>query len=180
MTHEEVVAFFAEQEREWNRRDSAALTLRHADQGTIVSPIFRTVHGRAEILVVPVAVRDLSGLALRRTAAGDRWRPGGAGVRRRCDAQRRVHGAPSERAQVFHHRGETVRDGGQSHRPRAPVLRLHRAVNPDWYPARQAGKGVTRIVLAIQRAWVKAAACRTASVMSNARAIVSVTPIPTS
>jgi steroid delta-isomerase-like uncharacterized protein len=50
MTHEEVVAFFAEQEQEWNRRDSAALTLRHADQGTLVSPIFRTVHGRAEIL----------------------------------------------------------------------------------------------------------------------------------
>jgi steroid delta-isomerase-like uncharacterized protein len=50
MTHEEVVAFFADQQREWDRRDSEALTLRHAEQGTIVSPIFRTVHGRAEIL----------------------------------------------------------------------------------------------------------------------------------
>lgn len=49
MTHEEVAAFFADQEREWNRHDTGALTLRHADQGTIVSPIFRTVHGRAEI-----------------------------------------------------------------------------------------------------------------------------------
>jgi steroid delta-isomerase-like uncharacterized protein len=50
MTHEDVVAFFADQQREWDRRDSEALTLRHADQGTVVSPIFRTVHGRAEIL----------------------------------------------------------------------------------------------------------------------------------
>jgi steroid delta-isomerase-like uncharacterized protein len=50
MTHEEVVAFFAEQQLEWDRRDIEALTRRHADQGTIVSPIFRTVHGRAEIL----------------------------------------------------------------------------------------------------------------------------------
>lgn len=50
MTHAHVVAFFAEQQREWDRRDSHALSLRHADQGTIVSPIFRTVHGRADIL----------------------------------------------------------------------------------------------------------------------------------
>jgi steroid delta-isomerase-like uncharacterized protein len=49
MTHEEVVALFADQQREWDRRDIEALTLRHADQGTIVSPIFRTVHGRTEI-----------------------------------------------------------------------------------------------------------------------------------
>src|SRR3954464_9673035 len=50
MTHEEVVAFFADQQREWDRHDVDALTRRHSDQGTIVSPIFRTVHGRAEIL----------------------------------------------------------------------------------------------------------------------------------
>jgi steroid delta-isomerase-like uncharacterized protein len=50
MTHDEVVSFFAAQQHEWDRRDAEALTLRHADQGTIVSPIFHTVHGRAEIL----------------------------------------------------------------------------------------------------------------------------------
>ncbi|MEN3340207.1 MAG: hypothetical protein V7647_3883 [Acidobacteriota bacterium] len=50
MTHDEVVSFFAAQQYEWDRRDAEALTLRHADQGTIISPIFRTVHGRAEIL----------------------------------------------------------------------------------------------------------------------------------
>jgi steroid delta-isomerase-like uncharacterized protein len=50
MTHDEVVAFFAEQQREWDHRDITALTLRHAEQGTVVSPIFRTVQGRAAIL----------------------------------------------------------------------------------------------------------------------------------
>jgi steroid delta-isomerase-like uncharacterized protein len=50
MTHDELVTFFAEQQGEWDRRDSMALSLRHAEEGTIVSPIFRTVQGRAEIL----------------------------------------------------------------------------------------------------------------------------------
>jgi steroid delta-isomerase-like uncharacterized protein len=50
MTHEAAVKFFAEQQDEWNRRDSEALTRRHAEDGTIISPIFRNVHGRAEIL----------------------------------------------------------------------------------------------------------------------------------
>lgn len=50
MTHADAVRFFAEQQEEWNRRDSDALTLRHAEDGTLISPIFRTVQGRAEIL----------------------------------------------------------------------------------------------------------------------------------
>jgi steroid delta-isomerase-like uncharacterized protein len=50
MTHEEAVKFFADQQQEWARRDSEALTRRHLDDGVIISPIFRTVEGRADIL----------------------------------------------------------------------------------------------------------------------------------
>jgi steroid delta-isomerase-like uncharacterized protein len=50
MTREDAIRFFGEQQREWDRRDSEALTRRHAEDGTIISPIFRTVRGRAEIL----------------------------------------------------------------------------------------------------------------------------------
>jgi steroid delta-isomerase-like uncharacterized protein len=50
MNYEDAVRFFGEQQQEWDRRDSEALTRRHAEDGTIISPIFRTVQGRAEIL----------------------------------------------------------------------------------------------------------------------------------
>jgi steroid delta-isomerase-like uncharacterized protein len=50
MRHEDAVKFFAEQQDEWDRRDIEALSRRHADDGVIVSPIFGTVQGRAEIL----------------------------------------------------------------------------------------------------------------------------------
>ena len=50
MTHEDAVRFFAEQQKQWDGRDSEALTLGHAEQGTIISPIFRSVQGRADIL----------------------------------------------------------------------------------------------------------------------------------
>ncbi len=50
MTHDEAVAFFNRQQEEWNARDSEALARRHAEDGILVSPIFQTVRGRAEIL----------------------------------------------------------------------------------------------------------------------------------
>lgn len=50
MTHEEIDRSFAGQQQDWDRRDSEALTRRHAEDGTIVSPIFGTVEGREEIL----------------------------------------------------------------------------------------------------------------------------------
>lgn len=56
MTHDEAVRFFAVQQQEWDRRDSEALTLRHAEDGTVISPIFRTVHGRADILASYVSL----------------------------------------------------------------------------------------------------------------------------
>jgi steroid delta-isomerase-like uncharacterized protein len=50
MTREDAVRFFAEQQAEWNARDAEALARRHTPDGTIVSPIFRTVQGIDGIL----------------------------------------------------------------------------------------------------------------------------------
>jgi steroid delta-isomerase-like uncharacterized protein len=50
MTHDEAVKFFGEQQDEWNVRDAGALTRRHTPDGTIISPIFRTVQGAEGIL----------------------------------------------------------------------------------------------------------------------------------
>src|SRR5262245_42406381 len=50
MTRDDAVKFFAEQQAEWNARDAEALARRHTPDGTIVSPIFRTVHGSDDIL----------------------------------------------------------------------------------------------------------------------------------
>jgi steroid delta-isomerase-like uncharacterized protein len=49
MTYDEAVRFFADQQNEWNARDADALARRHAPDGIVVSPIFRTVHGVEEI-----------------------------------------------------------------------------------------------------------------------------------
>ena len=50
MTHDDAVMFFSRQQEEWNARDPEALARRHAEDGVIISPIFRTVRGRQEIL----------------------------------------------------------------------------------------------------------------------------------
>ncbi len=50
MTREQVLEFFARQQDDWNRRDAEALADGHSAEGTLVSPIFRTVVGRAAIL----------------------------------------------------------------------------------------------------------------------------------
>jgi steroid delta-isomerase-like uncharacterized protein len=50
MARDEVRELFRRQQEAWNARDAAALTAGHAEDGTIVSPIFRKVHGRREIL----------------------------------------------------------------------------------------------------------------------------------
>jgi steroid delta-isomerase-like uncharacterized protein len=50
MTHADAVKFFARQQEAWTARDAAALARGHTETGTIVSPIFRTVQGREEIL----------------------------------------------------------------------------------------------------------------------------------
>jgi steroid delta-isomerase-like uncharacterized protein len=49
MTREETIRFFDDHQRAWDARDADALTRSHRADGTIISPIFRTVHGAAEI-----------------------------------------------------------------------------------------------------------------------------------
>jgi steroid delta-isomerase-like uncharacterized protein len=49
MTHDEVLEFFARQQEHWKARDPDALAHCHTEDGTVVSPIFRTVVGKAEI-----------------------------------------------------------------------------------------------------------------------------------
>jgi steroid delta-isomerase-like uncharacterized protein len=50
MTHDDAVSFFGLQQNAWNARDAEALARGHAEDGTVISPIFRTVQGRDEIL----------------------------------------------------------------------------------------------------------------------------------
>ena len=50
MTHEDIVKFFKLQQDHYNRHDPEGLASGHAEDGTIISPIFRTVRGRKEIL----------------------------------------------------------------------------------------------------------------------------------
>jgi steroid delta-isomerase-like uncharacterized protein len=51
MTRDDAVRFFALQQDYWNNRDADALAGTHSEDGTVISPIFRTVHGRDDILV---------------------------------------------------------------------------------------------------------------------------------
>ena len=50
MTREDAVEFFNRQAAGWNARDPEALARDYADDGTIISPIFRTVQGKDAIL----------------------------------------------------------------------------------------------------------------------------------
>ena len=50
MTHDDAVEVFSRQQAAWNARDPEALALAYAVDGTIISPIFRTVQGRDEIV----------------------------------------------------------------------------------------------------------------------------------
>ena len=49
MQHDEAVTFFAHQQQLWSDRDVDGLALTHTDDGTVISPIFKTVQGRASI-----------------------------------------------------------------------------------------------------------------------------------
>jgi steroid delta-isomerase-like uncharacterized protein len=50
MTHDDAVTFFGLQQEAWNARDAESLARGHTEDGTVISPIFRTVRGRDEIL----------------------------------------------------------------------------------------------------------------------------------
>lgn len=49
MTRDEILDFFARQQQAWLARDPDALAAGHADDGTLVSPIFGTLQGRPAI-----------------------------------------------------------------------------------------------------------------------------------
>src|SRR5262245_27789672 len=50
MTHDEVRMLFKHQAEQYNRHDPEALAAGYAEDGTIISPIFKTVKGRKDIL----------------------------------------------------------------------------------------------------------------------------------
>jgi steroid delta-isomerase-like uncharacterized protein len=50
MTRDEILELFARQQKAWEARDPDALAASHAAEGTLVSPIFGTLNGRAAIL----------------------------------------------------------------------------------------------------------------------------------
>lgn len=49
MTREETAQFFEHHQRAWDARDVDTLARNHLAEGTIISPMFRTVHGAAAI-----------------------------------------------------------------------------------------------------------------------------------
>ena len=50
VTDQEIQELFSRQLKYWNTRDARALAACHAEDGLVVSPIFRTVSGREAIL----------------------------------------------------------------------------------------------------------------------------------
>jgi ketosteroid isomerase-like protein len=50
MTRDDAIEVFNHQQAAWNARDPEALARGYADDGTVISPIFRTVQGQAAIV----------------------------------------------------------------------------------------------------------------------------------
>lgn len=50
MTRDDAIKVFNHQQAAWNARDPEALARDYADDGTVISPIFRTVQGKAAIV----------------------------------------------------------------------------------------------------------------------------------
>ena len=50
MTRDDAIKVLNHQQEAWNARDPEALARDYADDGTVISPIFRTVHGQAAIV----------------------------------------------------------------------------------------------------------------------------------
>lgn len=59
VTHEQIRDFFAAQERHWRDRNALALAEGYTADGTIISPIFRTVTGAKEIVASFVALFEI-------------------------------------------------------------------------------------------------------------------------
>jgi steroid delta-isomerase-like uncharacterized protein len=50
MTHDDAVKLFEHHQESWNAGDAERLAGDYTEDGTIISPIFHTVHGKSEIL----------------------------------------------------------------------------------------------------------------------------------
>lgn len=59
MTADQIREFFTSQEAHWRSRDAEALARGHAPDGTLVSPIFRTVTGARAIAVSYTTLFDI-------------------------------------------------------------------------------------------------------------------------
>ena len=59
MTPERIREFFATQQKHWRDRNAAALAEGHTADGTIISPIFRTVTGARDIAVSYTTLFDI-------------------------------------------------------------------------------------------------------------------------
>jgi steroid delta-isomerase-like uncharacterized protein len=59
MTNEEITAFIGRHTDDWNRHDPEALSLDHAEDGVIVSPMFARVEGRAQIRATYAALFEV-------------------------------------------------------------------------------------------------------------------------
>ena len=49
MTNDQITAFIGRHAERWNHRDPTALSLDHAEDGVVISPMFGRVEGRAQI-----------------------------------------------------------------------------------------------------------------------------------
>jgi C-1 hydroxylase len=49
MTRDEIVGFFERRQLDWRARNPETLSAGHTEDGTVVSPMFGALHGRAEI-----------------------------------------------------------------------------------------------------------------------------------
>jgi C-1 hydroxylase len=49
MTRDEIIRFFDNRQAAWRARDPESLAAGHAEDGTVVSPMFGALHGRTEI-----------------------------------------------------------------------------------------------------------------------------------
>jgi predicted ester cyclase len=49
MTHQEIVAFFAERDTQWTARNPSALAAGHAAEGRVISPMHGDLYGRQAI-----------------------------------------------------------------------------------------------------------------------------------
>ena len=140
MTRADAVEFFNRQVAGWNARDPEALARDYADDGTIISPIFRTVQGKDAILE---SFRALFGTFPDWQYIGQELLVDGDNIAQPFVVHAtHVHefmGLAGIRAEGRHPGHATHEDEGRPDRVRAPVLRLHGAAHSAGRASRQTG-----------------------------------------